>query len=578
MAGLWAALLAGCPHLSRRPQEVPLTLKKADDAFRLGDLDRAARAYRIYLEENPSDEAAATAWYRLARIEAERGRYREALKTLDELERHFPEGRWPAADFLRGRAYWGLGYRIAALQSWERARSQASGKLRSQIDREIRSRIPALSAGERQKALELIHSSTIRDWLRSAPAGPVEPPRTQPARHPDTEWFDFGEPSAAAGTGATAGLKVAVLLPLSGRYAGHGRKTLDGVRLALAEAGLRWLTRDTAGDPRQARKHLDALAADPTVVAVIGPLRGRVAEAVAPYAERQGLPLLVLAFRSVPTGRFVLQPSMTEKDQAEALVSYARQHLKALRFAVLYPANRYGQVFAGAFADAVGSQGGVLVGASSYLPETTDVVAGTSATLAEWVSTNRIDALFLPDAADRALELAAEARRLRPDIGILGSAAWRTAALAEAPPELDGAVFADGFFAYSARPATRAFVARFRQTYERDPDLLEAQGYDAGALIASALAPGVGRTELVRRILESPLFEGAAGDIVVRDGKLERRPFVLELAQGQLRETGTGAGVSTVAPRLSGHWKTSLEELEGAPGEDLDIPGSPTAP
>ena len=104
------------------------------------------------------------------------------------------------------------------------------------------------------------------------------------------------------------------LLPLSGNYASYGESSRRGVELAFAESGIELVVRDTQGESHLARAAVDELAADPSVVAVIGPLRSKVAQAVTPRAERAGLPLVSLAQRKSISGRYVLQTAMTEED------------------------------------------------------------------------------------------------------------------------------------------------------------------------------------------------------------------------------------------------------------------------
>jgi len=82
-------------------------------------------------------------------------------------------------------------------------------------------------------------------------------------------------------------------------------------------------------------------------------------------------------------------------------------------------------------------------------------------------------------------------------------------------------IYVDGFFADSARPATRKFVKDFRAQYpevNRDPVLLEAIGYDVARMFRQVMDQKP-RTRAAFRELLSQLkdFDGATGKTTVND-------------------------------------------------------------
>ena len=104
----------------------------------------------------------------------------------------------------------------------------------------------------------------------SAAAVPSGPPVPQGARS------DAPVPATA---------RIGVLLPLSGEFASYGQRSLNGIKLGVGELASRLDVRDDKGDPAVGRAAFDEFIMDPNVIAVIGPLRSKVAEAVAPRAE-----------------------------------------------------------------------------------------------------------------------------------------------------------------------------------------------------------------------------------------------------------------------------------------------------
>ena len=111
------------------------------------------------------------------------------------------------------------------------------------------------------------------------------------------------------------------------------------------------------------------------------------------------------------------------------------------------------------------------------------------------------------------------------------------ARLGRAANELDGAVFVDGFFVGSQRPATQEFVAVYEQTYQAAPQILEAQAYDAATLLHHALAAGARtRTQVVPVLQELRTLEGAAGTLGMGPIGVQRQLFILRLVGGRIAE------------------------------------------
>jgi ABC-type branched-subunit amino acid transport system substrate-binding protein len=185
---------------------------------------------------------------------------------------------------------------------------------------------------------------------------------------------------------ATAALELTlgVVLPLSGSAASFGEEALQGVRLAagaLGDAGggsgPRLLIRDTAGQPSEASAAVRALAAEPGLLAIIGPLLPEEAEAAAAAAQEASVPLIALSRREgLGRGRpFVIRAGTSPRLEAELLAEYAVHAVGLQRFAILYPEDPFGRALRGAFWAAVEARGGEVVAVSHYPPGATDFAA-----------------------------------------------------------------------------------------------------------------------------------------------------------------------------------------------------------
>lgn len=364
---------------------------------------------------------------------------------------------------------------------------------------------------------------------------PVQPESSRIVPEPAPP-ADRGEALLAPGdVGKAPDARVACLLPLTGPDRAYGKRALAGLRLAFADEPHRLLVRDTGGDPNSSVEWLRKLQDVPNVVAVIGPLRSSEAEATAPLAERDRIPLLLLSQKEGLAGRFVFQVAMTRTQEIELLVRYAVNVLKLRRFGVVYPNDTYGSTFARAFKRQAISEAASVVGMHAYVPGAPKVAPALAA-VQGWQQAG-LDAVFLPDAAVTAAGLAAQIRHAIPGIALLGTESWNDVkTLTDAGSAIDGAIFADAFFANSSRQSTREFVERFRRDSGQSPTVFEAQAFDAGMAVRWAIAKGaISREQIVEQLNVLGNF-AAAGELHASPNGFERSLSILRYQNGKVEE------------------------------------------
>lgn len=338
-----------------------------------------------------------------------------------------------------------------------------------------------------------------------------------------------------------SGMRVACLLPFTSPDRPYAMRVLTGLRLAFSDSPRSLIVRDSGGDPEVTRKVLTQLAADRSILGVIGPLRSNEAAAVTPLADQLRLPMLVLSQREGARGRYAVQTSMTSAQEVRALVAHATAQLGARRFGVLYPDDVYGQSFAELFREELAHRGGQLAGIASYPPGQPEFGAEL-ATVLSWTRQGELDAVFIPDAAGVATILAATIRTRLPDVILLGTEAWnRPALIAQVGLGVEGAIFPDAFFAGSNRPSTQTFVQQFDEYARRPPTVFEAQAYDAGMLVRRAMDAGAAsRDDLLTQVLSvGASFEGA-GRLHATASGLERDVHLLQVRDGVIEEVAGG--------------------------------------
>ncbi len=377
-------------------------------------------------------------------------------------------------------------------------------------------------------------------------------------------------------------VKVALLLPLSGRLATLGRGMADAAQMALhdlADRRFELLPIDDKGTSSGAADAArQAIAAGAQLI--LGPLLAPSVRAVAPVAEGAGVP--VVAFSS---DRKVAEPGVyvigfTPEAEVQRVVEYAGAGGLG-RFAALAPDNAYGTAVADALRQTARDIGVSVVRIELYDPKTQDFApvvrkllgiseppstspdtaasagatpgaAGTAAPAtitpatitpaqASTASTPaNFDALLLAEGGTQLRALAAALVAVgvhAPSMQLLGTGKWDEPGIG-AERALDGAWYAAPVPAYRDE-----FEVRYKRTFGQAPPRLATLAYDATAL-AAVLARSPAIQPFASTALTDPNgFFGRDGLFrLTGDGMVDRRLAIL-------RVDPTGVTVISEPPR-----------------------------
>ncbi len=326
---------------------------------------------------------------------------------------------------------------------------------------------------------------------------------------------------------------IGVLLPLTGHYASYGEMVKKGLDLALQEHNktrlpARFIYRDTAIKGVAAAPLVSGLTDDDKVMAVIGPLLGTAAGDAARRAQQEMVPMLTLAqTEGLPElGNFIFRDTLTAEQQVKGLIDYAMAK-GDISFSILRPENRLGEKMSAAFVAELKKAGGEIVDIVSYSDDSTDFrkqiqkllwedrEVKIPATITETGEEEKLpeleyplppfDALFIPDYADRVSQIAPQLMFYGlKDVTLLGINGWNSPALiTKAARFLKDAVFVDTFYPESKKPEVQRFMELYRQTYQEEPTILSAQGFDMATLLLQIIDdPDVKNRDDVRRKLD----------------------------------------------------------------------------
>jgi ABC-type branched-subunit amino acid transport system substrate-binding protein len=561
-----STLLAACaPRFADLPMTPSQSMAQAEDALRRGEYATAVSGFSEYLATG-EPTFRARAFFEMAQAQYGLENYEAALDILADFEEQYPNENPPQVPALRGDIYYALGKKADAVRQWDIAWQRGSDSDRQFLRTRIEEAIDELTPSEAAELAGEVQSDDVRAMLAGrAPAAVAAadqaeayelPPTTSPpppshaGKAPEPQLNEPESPAAveaaAMATMPTENLtigggdaldttaRVAALLPLTGTDRAYGQRALSVLRLAFTGFPRMLIVRDTGGQSDLAGQLVVALADDPNVVAIIGPLRSSDAVVVAPLSERLQLPTLLLARGEGITGAYVLQTATTQQEQMTALANYAVHTLGLNRLGVLYPDDTYGRSFLTVFSDEATQAGAIVVKSNGYRPGQESFGPQTTA-VGTWVKSDGVQAVFIPDAAPTAVKVAAAARQAAPQIQLLGTESWNEPdVLSAAGRGIDGAVFADSFFIGSGTPSTSDFVARFRALNGHDPSGFEAQAYDAGMLVREAVAQGARSRGAVLQYLRAVTGYRGAGTIASGASGLKPDLVLLQVRDGRV--------------------------------------------
>ena len=364
----------------------------------------------------------------------------------------------------------------------------------------------------------------------ATPRVPAPPQLTTPTVPPVV--FQKAPPAAlpALPTAPQGKVKVAILLPLSGKNAGLGQAMLNAAQQAVfdsADANFELQPHDTAAEGGAEAAARAAASAGAQMI--IGPLFAADVPAVRGVAESGGLQMLTLSTDTSLAERGVYVMGLAPDAQVERIVNYVSEH-GAGHFAALVPSTPYGILVGDTFQTAVARNGGTVVDYETYDPTTTPDAAERIKQLA--TQRDHIDALFLPETGNDLKIITDKLTAVGFDgahTHMIGTGLWDVPGLGRQNPLLLG-----GWYAAPDPAARRSFIASYSAAYGQDPPRLATLAYDATALAAVLAKRGARYDEAA---LTNPNgFAGLDGIFrLTASGLVERGMAINEVTQDGAR-------------------------------------------
>ena len=565
-------------------QNQPIPSSSADDSILFregesfltrGDPERALWRFKTLITDFPDSSLVNEAKFRMGICYTQLKKSRDAIHILNELFSGFlAPARMVHVFSLLGDNHLELKEPLTALQ-WYGKGLLVPNQANEELKKKVRAIIDTFESEERLNQIESLYRGAYAGGYAKLKLAQLakrrgdealaqkilaeheKEYRTMEDRPPLKELPPPGLPSVKSK------YAVGVILPLSGLYQAFGERVLQGIQLAVQEnerpgkiplIGL--AIRDSKGDPAEAEKAVEDLVSQENVIAILGPILGVTVERAAKKAQELKVPLLTLSQKETLPDKddFVFQNSLTPSAQMETLAAFAVKELELRTLGVFYPNSPYGLHFKQLFTQEVMKRGGKVTGSVAYQEDQTDFSQeikfffkvravpkeeSRQKNGVDFVSSPSVEGLFIPDTYQRVgLILQQMAYFNVKGLTFLGTNAWNHPGLLSAAGKLaEGAVFVDAFSKGDPSLATDQFVKEFRKTYGRDPETLEALGYESAELLKSILGTKMisSPSQLKEEIHRIQDFQGASGlRGFGEEGRAIRTLSILRVNKGQI--------------------------------------------
>ena len=376
------------------------------------------------------------------------------------------------------------------------------------------------------------------------PAGDTTPAPADDATQAPAD--DATQAPADDATQAPSGetIKIGGLAPLTGEVSVYGIATNNGIQMAVEEINanggingkqIDYIYYDEKGDSVEAVNAYNKLVQNDQVIALVGDVTSVPTLAVAQIAAEDGIPMITATGTSADitaVGENIFRACFTDPFQGEIMASYAFNKLGAKTAAILYNvADDYSVGLTESFEETAAELGLEIVAKESYTGGDVDFRSQLTK-----ISAANPDVLFIPVYYEDAALIVAQKAEIGITATMLGADGWDgvlgsvDAANTDA---LEGAYFCNHYSPESEDEDLQAFIAKYKETYDADPNAFAALGYDAMYMLAEAITnAGSEDAQAIVDAMAALEFDGITGHIIFDENRNPIKPAAINTITG----------------------------------------------
>lgn len=346
-------------------------------------------------------------------------------------------------------------------------------------------------------------------------------------------------------------IRIGAVLPLTGDVASYGIDSKNGIDLAISLANsaqneylFTVSYEDSKGEPKTAVNATEKLIVSEHPIAIIGENISSSTAAMIPIIDRNKL-LLISPSASAPNLSglsnyfFRVFPSDVEEGAFIAkTVSTIHPNSQAV---VIYVNNDYGVGLKSIFEEKSDLLGINILDTFGFVKGTTDFKSILSR-----VKLLNPDVIYMPSYYEEGGALLKQIREMDIKANVFGSTTHEDPKLIDiAGNAANGLIFpvSTGYNPESNNDIVKNFIDSFLITYNKEPGLVSALGYDCAQLIIDGVRTGGATTDGIRNfILNSQSIPGAAGNMSFdKNGDVHKQIILKSIIEGSFLEYKNGS-------------------------------------
>ncbi len=340
-------------------------------------------------------------------------------------------------------------------------------------------------------------------------------------------------------------IKIATILPQSGKAAVYGRSALEGVKVAIDDINrtggirnrsLELIVIDNGSSPlgsiQAAKKAIDL-----NVSLVIGAMWSTHSLAIAPLLQEAGIPMISpgsTAPQVTHAGSYIFRVCYTDSFQGRLMADFAYHYIGARSAAVLINLNEtYSQELASQFSSVFQRIGGNIALKKGYRGSAVDFRE-----ILKSVKATSPDVVFIPGYSKDSGFIIRQAHAMGIRTIFLGGDAWDKTIAEYAGSGLEGSYFSTFWHPDRFSSENLRFINTFQEYYGKtEISPYAALAYDAVNVFADAVrrAGSVKREDIQGELLKTVGFKGVTGIISFDEygDPLDKGAAILTYIKGQ---------------------------------------------
>ena len=337
--------------------------------------------------------------------------------------------------------------------------------------------------------------------------------------------------SGGGGSASADEIVVGSNFELTGNHAQYGSNAAKGLKLAIDEVNaaggvngkkIKIVEADSKSDTAEAVNSATKLISDNKVVAMVGPAVTASVIAESQVATDDKVPVIAPAATNpdvtVENGAvkpYIFRACFIDPQQSEVMAQFASKELNA-KTAVLYidSSSDYSKSLGKIFKEKFEADGGQVLMEEFFVAKDQDF----KATLTKLQGANA-DVIFVPAYYEEVGKIVKQARELGITSAILGTDGWDDSKVVEIAGKdaLNNTFFCTHYF--EGDDDVQAFLSAYKTTYNEDPNVFAALGYDAGKMLVDAIQRGGDTSEKIRENVETIKDLKVGTGVITMDAK-----------------------------------------------------------